>query len=190
MEENEAIERIKDRMHTVEQVSGENGMEDLEMAIKALEEIQRWHTSVVNPNIKNEFANRSTQICVNCDHKDEYIEELEAEVEEYRTIGTPEECRKSLEICKAMVERNITPDDMENYMKFEDECIKQGFTLDSILKSREKQTAKKIEIFNGQASCPNCKHFFGEMNVIRSLIAWNMPYCKHCGQKLDWSDEE
>lgn len=111
------------------------------------------------------------------------------EVQQYRAIGTPEECRKSLEICKAMVERNITPDDMENYMKFEDECIKQGFTLDSILKSREKQTAKKIEIFNGQASCPNCKHFFGEMNVIRSLIAWNMPYCKHCGQKLDWSDE-
>lgn len=149
MNENEAIERIKYRMHTVEQVAGENGMEDLEMAIKALEEVQQ-----------------------------------------YRAIGTPEECRKSLEICKAMVERNITPDDMENYMKFEDECIKQGFTLDSILKSREKQTAKKIEIFNGQASCPNCKHFFGEMNVIRSLIAWNMPYCKHCGQKLDWSDEE
>lgn len=149
MEENEAIARIKYRMHTAGQVTGESGMEDLEMAIKALEEVQQ-----------------------------------------YRAIGTPEECRKSLEICKAMVERNITPDDMENYMKFEDECIKQGFTLDSILKSREKQTAKKIEIFNGQASCPNCKHFFGEMNVIRSLIAWNMPYCKHCGQKLDWSDEE
>lgn len=111
------------------------------------------------------------------------------EIQQYRAIGTPEECRKSLEICKAMVERNITPDDMENYMKFEDECIKQGFTLDSILKSREKQTEKKIEIFNGQASCPNCKHFFGEMSAIRSLIAWNMPYCKHCGQKLDWSDE-
>jgi hypothetical protein len=149
MTENKAIERIKYRMHTAGQVTGESGMEDLEMAIKALEEVQQ-----------------------------------------YRAIGTPEECRKSLEICKAMVERNITPDDMENYMKFEDECIKQGFTLDSILKSREKQTAKKIEIFNGQASCPNCKHFFGEMNVIRSLIAWNMPYCKHCGQKLDWSDEE
>ena len=149
MNENEAIERIKYRMHTAGQVTGESGMEDLEMAIKALEEVQQ-----------------------------------------YRAIGTPEECRKSLEICKAMVERNITPDDMENYMKFEDECIKQGFTLDSILKSREKQTAKKIEIFKGQASCPNCKHFFGEMNVIRSLIAWNMPYCKHCGQKLDWSDEE
>lgn len=72
-------------------------IQSCEVAINALEEIQRWHTSVVNPNIKNEFANRSTQICVNCDHKDEYIEELEAEVEEYRTIGTPEECREAVE---------------------------------------------------------------------------------------------
>lgn len=91
MTENEAIEKIKYRMHTAEHVAGECGMEDLEMAIKALEEVQRWHTSEINPNIKNEFANTSTQICHNCDHKDEYIEELEAEVEEYRTIGTPEE---------------------------------------------------------------------------------------------------
>jgi len=81
MEENEAIARIKYRMHTVEQVAGKGGMEDLEMAIKALEEVQRWHTSVINPKIKNVFANTSTQICQNCDHKDEYIEELEAEVE-------------------------------------------------------------------------------------------------------------
>lgn len=49
----------------------------------ALEEVNRWHTSIVNPRIKNVFANHSTQICHNCDHKDEYIEELEAEVEEY-----------------------------------------------------------------------------------------------------------
>ena len=42
MTENKAIERIKYRMHTVEQVAGENGMEDLEMAIKALEEVQQY----------------------------------------------------------------------------------------------------------------------------------------------------
>ena len=97
MTENEAIEKIKYRMHTVEQVAGESGMEDLEMAVNALEEIQRWHTSVVNPNVKNEFANRSTQICHNCDHKDEYIEELEAEVEAFRAIGTVKECRAAME---------------------------------------------------------------------------------------------
>ena len=72
------------------------------------------------------------------------------EVQQYRAIGTPEECRAAV----------------------------------------EKQTAKKIEIFNGQASCPNCKHLFGGMDVIKSLIAWNMPCCTECGQHIDWRDEE
>ena len=101
-------------------------IQSCEVAIKALEEVQRWHTSVINPNIKNEFANTSTQICHNCDHKDEYIEELEAEVEEYRTIGTPEELQEmkkdfaealsdwrqyrkvgTLEECQAAMEKQI-----------------------------------------------------------------------------------
>ena len=112
------------------------------------------------------------------------------EVQQYRAIGNLEECRKSVEICKAMLERNITTENMEEYMKFEDECVKRGFTFDSLLEAREKQTAKKIEIFNGQASCPNCKRLFGEMDIIKNLRAWNMPNCKDCGQKLDWSDEE
>ena len=149
MTENKAIERIKYRMYTVGQVAGEGGMEDLEMAIKALEEVQQ-----------------------------------------YRTIGTPEECKKSVSVCRAMIERNITPENMEEYMKFEDECVKCGFTFKSLLEAREKQTAKKIEIFNGQASCPNCKYLFGEMDIIKNLRTWNMPHCKDCGQKLDWSDEE
>lgn len=72
-------------------------IQSCEVAIKALEEVQRWHTSVINPNIKNEFANTSTQICHNCDHKDEYIEELEAEVDAYHAIGTPEECQAAME---------------------------------------------------------------------------------------------
>lgn len=72
------------------------------------------------------------------------------EVQQYREIGTPEECRKAA----------------------------------------KKQTAKKIEIFNGQASCPNCKHLFGGMDVIKKLTTWDMPYCKDCGQKLDWGDKE
>lgn len=99
------------------------------------------------------------------------------EVQQYRAIGTLEECRKSLEICKAMVERNITPDDMENYMKFEDECIKQGFTLDSILKSREKQTAKKPIAHQ----CPACGN---------AVMLSEGKCCSNCGQRLDWSEVE
>lgn len=117
------------------------------------------------------------------------IQALE-EVQQYRQIGTVEECRKSVEICKSMIERNITPENMEEYMKFEDECISKGFTFNSLLEAREKQTAKKIEIFDGQAFCPNCKHLFGRINIIKNLIAWDMPYCKICGQKLDWSEAD
>jgi len=45
----------------------------------ANEELERWHTDKVNEKIKNPFAQKSTIICHNCDHKDDYIEELEAE---------------------------------------------------------------------------------------------------------------
>ena len=96
----------------VEQVAGKGGMEDLEMAINALEEIQRWHTSVVNPNIKNEFANRSTQICVNCDHKDEYIEELEAEVEPYRALE-----KRLTDMFGGELSLEDVTDELERYLK-------------------------------------------------------------------------
>ncbi len=56
-------------------------MEKLKLKI---EELKRWHTDHIVDGIKNEFANTSTLICHNCDHKDEYIMELELEVEELR----------------------------------------------------------------------------------------------------------
>jgi hypothetical protein len=171
MTENEAIEKIKYRMHTAEHVAGECGMEDLEMAIKALEEVQRWHTSEINPNIKNEFANTSTQICHNCDHKDEYIEELEAEVEEYRTIGTPEELQ---EMKKDFAE---ALSDWRQYRKIG--------TLEECRAAVEKQTDEKptavLGTFGGtDYECKNCG----------SDVRYGDEYCRWCGWKLDWSDEE
>lgn len=44
----------------------------------ANEELERWHTDKINEKIKNPFVRTSTLCCHNCDHKDEYIEELEA----------------------------------------------------------------------------------------------------------------
>nr|DAL85034.1 MAG TPA: Transcription initiation factor IIE, alpha FINGER, Transcription [Caudoviricetes sp.] len=58
------------------------------------------------------------------------------------------------------------------------------------VKALEKQRQKKIETWNGQALCPCCKKLFGEMKTIRNLTTWEMPYCKFCGQALDWSDEQ
>lgn len=97
MTENEA----KAIVHEMAMEHAENGEEEyceaLDIAIKALEEVQRWRTDVINPKIRSVFANTSTLICQNCDHKDEYIEELEAEIAEYNEVGTVEECKAAVE---------------------------------------------------------------------------------------------
>lgn len=54
----------------------------------------------------------------------------------------------------------------------------------------KKQIPKKIEIWNGQCACPNCNKLFGSYAQLKTLIHWEMPYCKFCGQALDWSDNE
>ena len=99
------------------------------------------------------------------------------ELQQYRAIGTPEECQKSVSICKAMIERKITPENMEEYMKFEDECVRRGFTFSSLLEAREKQTAKK-PIAHQCVTCGN------------ALLPFEGNYCSKCGCRLDWSDEE
>lgn len=115
------------------------------------------------------------------------------EVQQYRQIGTVEECRKSVEICKSMIGRNITPENMEEYMKFDDECISEGFTFNSLLEAREKQTANKPDYegdgySDGQLVydtwiCPSCgKHYEVDYD--------NYDYCPNCGQHIDWSNEE
>ncbi len=113
------------------------------------------------------------------------IEALE-EIQQYHAIGTPEECRKSVSICKAMIERKLTPENMEEYMKFEDECVKRGFTFSSLLEAREKQTAKKPITYErtNRADCPVCGATVRGIN--KPFGGW----CSYCGQKLDWSDEE
>lgn len=103
------------------------------------------------------------------------------EVQQYRAIGTVKECRKSVEICKSMIERNITPENMEEYMKFEDECVKRGFTFESLLKARERQMAKKPRIIGNAMICPSCPRCFKSASPT---------YCPSCGQWIDWSDEE
>lgn len=123
--------------------------------------------------------------------KEEYWQELMEmsmnaleEVKQYRAIGTPEECRKSLEICKAMVERNITPDDMENYMKFEDECIKQGFTLVGLLKAGEKHEAME-PIRRDKCTCPSCGTHNEVWKKRRNTLPSDIVYCWHCGQAVE-----
>ena len=101
---------------------------------------------------------------------------------------------EALETIAEIRNRKITLSDLDNYMKFEDECVKKNFTLKSLLEAREKQIAKKptpidyekyinitanAKFLRGAFWCPCCKH------VINSGA-----FCQDCGQKIDWSEED
>lgn len=89
---------------------------------------------------------------------------------------------QTLETIKKLSDRNMTTEVLENYMQFEDECVKKGFTFKSVIEAREKQIAIKPDFTEDKifALCPCCgKDLIGKQK-----------YCDNCGQKLDWSDEE
>ena len=81
-----------------------------------------------------------------------------------------------------MIDRKITPENMEEYMKFEDECVKCGFTLKSLLEAREKQIPYKLsrkKLVWGVGKCKCGVEFLDRQTG----------FCGNCGQKLDWEDE-
>lgn len=170
-------------------------IQSCEVAIKALEEVQQYRA----------LEKRLAEMFGAALSLEGVIDELERQLKEpgnphpinakiltyedaaawdaYRAIGTPEECKKSVSVCRAMIERNITPENMEEYMKFEDECVKNGFTFNSLLEAREKQipykpSQQKLVWGIGKCKC-GVEFLDSETN-----------YCGNCGQKLDWSDEE
>lgn len=103
---------------------------------------------------------------------------------------------KSLEIIKKLSDRKMTTEVLENYMQFEDECVKKGFAFKSVIEAREKQIAKK-PIFNHNLSdtlsvfhceCGNVIKVSHDVGIMDNNNAPN--YCSKCGCRLDWSDEE
>lgn len=68
---------------------------------------------------------------------DAAIQALE-EVQQYRQIGKISTCKNAVEICKAMIERGIDPDNIAEYIKFEDNLMQRGYDLKRLLEMMEK----------------------------------------------------
>ncbi|HBD40592.1 MAG TPA: hypothetical protein DC035_02780 [Lachnospiraceae bacterium] len=131
------------------------------------------------------------------------------EVQQYRQIGKISTCKNAVEICKAMIERGIDPDNIAEYIKFEDNLMQRGYDLKRLLEMMEKhkqycqigtveecreavekQTAKKPTLidYKKYANFVDNAHFLRDAywcpnckQVVRSGS-----FCDGCGQKLDW----
>ena len=89
-----------------------------------------------------------------------------------------------IKIIPEMEKRNMTLEHVLEYMKFEDECVKHGFTFKSLLAAREHaepKTVLKTEI---------AKMRFYKCPVCRDIVDRNQNYCGGCGKRLEWSEED
>lgn len=101
---------------------------------------------------------------------------------------------QALETIKKLSDRNMTTEVLENYMQFEDECVKKGFTFKSVIEAREKQIPKEpifdynlsdtLSVFH--CECGNIIKVSHDIGIMNNNNAPN--YCSKCGCRLDWSD--
>ena len=77
--------------------------------------------------------------------------------------------------------RNLTLDHIMEYIKFEDECIKKGFTFNSLIEAREKQIPKKP-----------LSYYIGDSYGIHKCLICGCHvddacnFCPQCGNALAW----
>lgn len=126
----------------------------------------------------------------------EYLKHAWKPHPDYETMDAIGYAISALETIKKLSDRKMTTEVLENYMQFEDECVKKGFTFKSVIEAREKQIAKK-PTYEGDGYtpdgtlvydtwiCPCCDKRY-------EVDYDDYDYCPSCGQKLDLdrSDEE
>ena len=113
----------------------------------------------------------------------EYLKHAWKPHPDYLTMDAIGYAISALETIKKLSDRNMTTEVLENYMQFEDECVKKGFAFKSVIEAREKQIAKKPDFTEDKefALCPCCNG---------KGLSDKQKYCDNCGQKIDWSDGE
>lgn len=101
---------------------------------------------------------------------------------------------QALETIKKLSDRKMTTEVLENYMQFEDECVKKGFTFESVIEAREKQIAKK-PAYEGDGYAPDGTLIYDTWicpccDKRYEVDYDDYDYCPNCGQKLDLDRDE
>lgn len=65
--------------------------------------------------------------------------------------------------------------------------IKEGNYLLAVKSALEKHIPKRINEYN---RCPCCDTYNETIEKRKNTVTYDICYCWHCGQALDWSDTE
>ncbi len=190
MTKNEAIARMRYRIDTATDIvgkgSGGKAYEDMEIVIKALEEIQQYRVIGTVEEIK-EILQIVSEGQDDVDESGISMGLLHTLLEyaEYKKIGSVEEIKKVVRFLSLDNDNRIIEDlELLNKYKFIG-------TVEECRKARERQMRKKVNNrkllrdfnktpYSVRGDCPNC----GSVG----LLSMNTDYCNACGQKLDWSE--
>lgn len=147
--------------------------------------------------------------CIKCAEEHEQLAKWLEELKQYRAIGKVSTCQNAVEVCRAMIERGIEPDNIKEYIAFEDNLVQKGYDLKRLLEMMEehkqyraigtpeecqaaveKQTAKKVENSGEHIPfewyCPTCGNTLCDDGWKDTEIA----FCEECGQKINWGNDE
>ena len=190
MTENEAIERIKYRIDTATDTAGRgvdgNAYEDMEMAIKALEENQKYR-QICSPEELEQAMPALKKFVDDLFSKfsesgfAETFMELSGkaleEFKEYRAIGTVKEFKKlkesnmtALELAMIDAEKDI----LEKYQEIG--------TVDQLREATEYRNPVTPKLESQYYICPRCGS--SKNTMLRSK------FCSECGQAFKWKEEE
>lgn len=124
----------------------------------------------------------------------EYLKHAWKPHPDYETMDAIGYAISALETIKKLSDRNMTTEVLENYMQFEDECVKKGFTFNSVIEAREKQIAKK-PAYEGDGYAPDGTLIYDTWicpccDKRYEVDYDDYDYCPNCGQKLDLDRDE
>lgn len=124
----------------------------------------------------------------------EYLKHAWKPHPDYETMDAIGYAISALETIKKLSDRKMTTEVLENYMQFEDECVKKGFTFESVIEAREKQIAKK-PTYEGDGYAPDGTLIYDTWicpccDKRYEVDYDDYDYCPNCGQKLDLDRDE
>jgi len=124
----------------------------------------------------------------------EYLKHAWKPHPDYETMDAIGYAISALETIKKLSDRKMTTEVLENYMQFEDECVKKSFTFESVIEAREKQIAKK-PTYEGDGYAPDGTLIYDTWicpccNKRYEVDYDDYDHCPNCGQKLDLDRDE